>query len=183
MIGKFIKKIWKDWPEYEMTVKAEDLNKYEDTLKEHDERLNSLKDIDSDMKNAKKDIEALRNGSQASEYANNLVSIAENEKIVGSIGIYHICQVGRVINNPVFTNNSIVLTDLIPNDEVFERKLLEVKISSRSGYGGRQYGAGSSAFDYYYDPTLHALNITFNAGDATGITRLVVIAQYTRETA
>ena len=94
MIGKFIKKLWKDWPEYEMTIKAEDLNKWEDALKEHDDRLEQLKNIENDIETANKKIKSLENAAHASEYANNSVIIEEEAKAIGTIGTKVVYQLG-----------------------------------------------------------------------------------------
>lgn len=94
MIGKFIKKLWKDWPEYEMTIKAEDINKWEDALKEHDERLEQLKNIENDLEAANKKIKSLENAAHASVYANNSVIIEEEAKEIGTIGTEVVYQLG-----------------------------------------------------------------------------------------
>ena len=94
MIGKFIKKLWKDWPEYEMTIKAEDLNKWEDAIKEHDDRLEQLKNIDTDLNEANNKIKSLQNAAHASEYANNFVRIEEEAKAIGTIGTEVVYQLG-----------------------------------------------------------------------------------------
>lgn len=85
MIGKFIKKLWKNWPNTDHMIMAEDLNRYEDYLKEHDDRLLELANIDTRVDAAEEGIKSLQNMSQASANANNLV-IAEGEaKLVGTI--------------------------------------------------------------------------------------------------
>ena len=42
MIGKFIKKLWKNWPNNDHMIMAEALNRYEECFKENDIRLNEL---------------------------------------------------------------------------------------------------------------------------------------------
>ena len=61
MIGKFVKKIWENWPSEKTKIMAEDLNRYEDTLAEHDARLKQLDGIDTDMDEAKEGIKNLQN--------------------------------------------------------------------------------------------------------------------------
>lgn len=181
MIGKFIKKIWKDWPEYEMTVRADDLNKYEDTLKVHDDRLYALKSIDTDMTSAKNDIQDLKNASKASDDANNLVSITEEEKRVGTVNGYTVCQVAHIINRPVFGLGRYVISNAIPMSEAYQRSLLDVKVSLVNGLTGTQYTLGSNCLSSEYDPITNQLIIKYN--ENTEPTRLICIIQYIRETA
>ena len=85
MIGKYIKRLWKNWPNNDHMIMAEDLNRYEDYLKEHDDRLLELANIDTRVDAAEKGIKSLQNMSQASANANALVTADGEEKLVGTI--------------------------------------------------------------------------------------------------
>lgn len=185
MIGKYIKRLWKDWPIKETKIRAEDLNKYEDALKEHDDRLAELADIDKKVKDNKDAIQRLQNMSQASEYANNSVMVTGEEKIIGMFFSYHICQKAyQIADREMKRDGSIVLTDAIFTDDYHERHLLDVKCSIRSGMN-REYsipGNGYGVITHFYDPVLHALEIHYkNMSD--GPKMINIIVQYLRCTA
>lgn len=187
MIGNFIKKIWKDWPEYEMTIKADDLNKWEDTLKEHDERLEQLKSIDNDLTEANKKIKSLENAAQASTEANNLVSPSEDEKCVGT-GIgnrgFKIMQRSKVFNTTE-PDGSVVWGDAMNRGNgAYDCHLLDVKIGiSTNGPYGRQYTSsyGDVKIEHYYDPLTNGLIINYKG--VSNDNRIYVVIQYTQETA
>lgn len=187
MIGKFIKKLWKDWPEYEMTIKAEDLNKWEDAIKEHDERLEQLKDIDTDLNEANNKIKSLQNAAHASTEANNLVSSSEEEKRVGT-GIgninYKIMQRSKVFRTTE-PDGSVAWGDAMNRGNgAYDCHLLDVKIGvSTNGPYGRQYtsSCGDVKIEHHYDPLTNGLIIDYKGLSYNN--RIYVVIQYTQETA
>ena len=187
MIGKLIKKIWENWPSEKTKIMAEDLNRYEDTLAEHDARLKQLDSIDTDMDEAKEGIKNLQNMSRASEYANNSVLIDEEEKPAGLIAGFPVFKKGYRIYRTNDTDvGTIVINDAIVSDEYYTRKLLNVDVAIRtSGSSGLQYsgnGYRNVKIEHMYNPLTHMLQIDYE-GMGTCNKEIFVTVTYTRETA
>jgi len=187
MIGKYIKKIWENWPSEKTKIMAEDLNKYEDTLAEHDARLNELKGIENKVTETESNIKKLQNMSSASEYANNSVILTDEEKVCGSIFGDHVCKkTYRIYRHSEPADGTIVIDDAIVNDSLHQRMLLNIEVAVRTnGHSGRQYsgnGFGDATINHYYDPITHAVIINYT-GMGTGPKEIFVTVTYTRQTA
>lgn len=186
MIGKFVKKTWKNWPSEETMIYAEDLNRHEDAIKEHDDRLAQLVNIDKDVEANKKSIKQLENMSKASDYANANVIATEEEKEVGTFAGIKVCQKGFRINDTnKKTAGTVTIQDAIVSDESHSRNMLDVSVTLRDGAYGRQYcgnGYGNAKIESYYDPITHAVIIDYS-GMSTSTKTFFVNIRYTKETA
>ena len=187
MIGKFVKKIWENWPSEKTKIMAEDLNRYEDTLAEHDARLKELDNIGEDMEKANNAINTLQNMSKASEYANNSVVIDEDEKPAGTIAGFPVFKKGyRIYRTNESDVGGVLINDAIVSDEQYTRKLLNVEVAIRTaGNSGPQYsgkGYRNVIIEHFYNPLTHALQIDYE-GMGTGPKEIFVTVTYTRETA
>lgn len=186
MIGKFIKKLWKDWPEYEMTIKAEDLNKWEDALKEHDNRLEELKDIDTDLKAADKRIDSLKNAAQASEYANNLVDISREEKAVGRIqrgeGYATVYQIMGTYNL-IKSTGYLAISDLVRTTDTTERVPISIELATYSNNYVSQYFGNYEGvvLEAYYERTTNTIKVHYE-NLPPGTAELIVTVKYTKGT-
>ena len=187
MIGKFVKKLWKDWPEYEMTIKAEDLNKWEDALKEHDNRLDELKDIDTDLKAADKRIDSLKNAAQASEYANNLVDISKEERAVGRIqrgdgyaDVYQIMGTYKLSSS----SGELTINDLVKSTETTERIPISIELATYNNSLKPQYfgNYGSAKLEAYYERLTSSIRVSYENLLSGADTELIVTVKYTKGT-
>ena len=195
MIGKYVKRLWQDWPSKETKIRAKDLNKYEDTLKEHDDRLEELSGIEEKIKENKNSIQGLQNMSQASTYANNSVIITEEAKQIGTFlnPGKRLYQKGILVHQTTSDGSGeIVLTNVIVNDIQSGsniRHLIDVKCSciSKEGPSNSDYidycmpGHGNVKISCRYSAWYSTLRITYS-GMGTGEKTFNIIVQYTEET-
>ena len=195
MIGKFIKKIWKDWPEYEMLIKAEDLNKYENTLDEHDKRLKELADIDNRMNDSEQKIKEFNKISLASQHAKNYIEPGDTPKCIGLFMagttqerfVYQISKMVDLSQVDPDGNGMFAITELIPYDSAYVRRMIGCDIATwgrhdqQAAYTGN-YSPHGIKLESYYDPVTRSLNIQYSGINCDSY-YLIITVKYTEETA
>ena len=194
MIGKFVKKIWKDWPEYEMLIKAEDLNKYENTLDEHDKRLKELADIDNRMNDSEQKIKEFNKISLASQHAKNYIEPGDTPKCIGlfmagTVEERLVYQVSKMVDLSQVDPDGLgrfAITEFIPYDSAYVRRMIGCDISAWGKHAGQPAYAGNFSshgvkLESYYDPVTRALDVQYS-GINCDTYYLIITVKYTQET-
>lgn len=157
MMGSYIKKLWKNWPEEETPIMAEDLNRYEESLEEHDQGLaeqaaileahaeeiaaiqmtnSSISSrVESNTDNINELNQQIENLNHAGNMADNSVLVAEEEKIVGSIGGYNIYQKGYVRYIQAGNSGGVEYFNPFESSQIFNGIITDVKaVVSENGH-------------------------------------------------
>lgn len=162
------------------------MNKYEDTLKEHDDRLAELSGIEGKVQDSQKSIQGLQSMLQASTYANNSVIITEEAKQIGTFFNTYIFQKGyKIVQEDGESEGYIILKDaIIAYDGHYKRHLVDVKCFvhvneweeySMPGYGG-------IVIEHRYNPASNFLEIHYKGMGNARKKIFYIIVQYMEET-